>query len=58
MTSPTCALSGVEQDEVLHRLERWGGSIHIAPDDFSGRCVGHQVGLDAVALASKHYDGK
>ncbi|MGA3120500.1 MAG: vanadium-dependent haloperoxidase [Polyangiaceae bacterium] len=34
---------------------RLWGSIHIAPDDFAGRRVGHQVGLDAVALASKYY---
>jgi hypothetical protein len=36
---------------------RLWGSIHIQPDDFAGRRVGHQVGLDAVALASKYYDG-
>jgi hypothetical protein len=34
----------------------WGG-IHIAPDDFAGRRLGHQVGLDAVALASRYFDG-
>jgi hypothetical protein len=34
----------------------WGG-IHIQPDDFVGRRLGHQVGLDAVALASKYFDG-
>jgi len=34
----------------------WGG-IHIAADDFAGRRVGHLVGLDAVALASKYFDG-
>jgi hypothetical protein len=34
----------------------WGG-IHILPDDFAGRRVGHQVGLDAVALASKYFEG-
>jgi hypothetical protein len=34
----------------------WGG-IHIAPDDFAGRRLGHQVGLDAVALARTYYDG-
>ncbi len=37
---------------------RLWGSIHIAPDDFSGRKVGHQVGLDAVARATKFFDGK
>lgn len=36
---------------------RLWGSIHIAPDDFAGRRLGHQVGLDAVALASKYYSG-
>ncbi len=34
----------------------WGG-IHIAPDDFAGRRLGHQVGIDAVALARKYFDG-
>jgi hypothetical protein len=37
---------------------RLWGSIHIAPDDFGGRRVGHQIGLDAVALATKYFDGK
>jgi hypothetical protein len=36
---------------------RLWGSIHILPDDFAGRRVGHQVGLDAVALASKYFEG-
>ncbi len=36
---------------------RLWGSIHIAPDDFAGRRIGHRVGLDAVALASKYFDG-
>jgi hypothetical protein len=36
---------------------RLWGSIHIEPDDFAGRRVGHRVGLDAVALASKYFDG-
>jgi hypothetical protein len=36
---------------------RLWGSIHIPPDDFAGRRVGRQVGLDAVALASKYFDG-
>jgi hypothetical protein len=36
---------------------RLWGSIHIPPDDFAGRRVGHQVGLDATALASKYFDG-
>ena len=34
------------------------GSIHIPPDDFAGRRLGHQLGLDAVALATKYFDGK
>jgi hypothetical protein len=34
----------------------WGG-IHIEPDDLVGRKLGHQVGLDAVALARKYYAG-
>jgi hypothetical protein len=34
----------------------WGG-IHIAPDDFAGRRLGHLVGLDAVGLASKYFTG-
>ena len=36
---------------------RLWGSIHIPPDDFAGRRLGHRVGLDAVALASKYFDG-
>jgi hypothetical protein len=36
---------------------RLWGSIHIAADDFAGRKVGHLVGLDALAVASKYYDG-
>lgn len=34
----------------------WGG-IHIAPDDFSGRRVGHVVGLTALARARAFFDG-
>ncbi len=34
---------------------RLWGSIHIPPDDFAGRKIGHQVGLDAVALARTYY---
>jgi len=34
----------------------WGG-IHIEPDDFSGRRIGSQVGLAALALARTYYDG-
>jgi hypothetical protein len=33
------------------------GSIHIPPDDYAGRRMGHVVGLDAVALAAKYFDG-
>jgi hypothetical protein len=34
---------------------RLWGSIHIPPDDFAGRRLGHRVGLDAVAAASKYF---
>jgi photosystem II stability/assembly factor-like uncharacterized protein len=33
------------------------GSIHIVPDDYGGRRVGHTVGLAAVARARAHFDG-
>ncbi len=33
------------------------GSIHIPPDDYAGRRLGHLVGLDAVALATKYFEG-
>jgi hypothetical protein len=36
---------------------RLWGSIHISADDFAGRRVGHQIGIDAVALAAKYFDG-
>lgn len=36
---------------------RLWGSIHIPPDDFAGRRLGHRVGLDAVTAAKKYYDG-
>ena len=31
------------------------GSIHIQPDDFAGRRLGHQIGLDAVAHAKSYF---
>jgi hypothetical protein len=34
----------------------WGG-IHIPPDDFAGRRLGHRVGLDAVAFAKTLFEG-
>jgi hypothetical protein len=34
----------------------WGG-IHIEPDDLTGRKLGKQIGLDAVALARKYFTG-
>jgi hypothetical protein len=34
---------------------RLWGSIHIAPDDFAGRRVGHRVGIDAVTMASRYF---
>ena len=37
---------------------RLWGSIHIQPDDFAGRKVGHKVGLDAVAMAERYFEGK
>ena len=36
---------------------RLWGSIHVQQDDFAGRRVGHKVGLNAVALAEKYFDG-
>jgi hypothetical protein len=36
---------------------RLWGSIHIPPDDFAGRRVGHRVGLRATELAARHFDG-
>jgi hypothetical protein len=36
---------------------RLWGSIHIPPDDFAGRRVGHRVGLRALELATKYFDG-
>ncbi|MBL9038409.1 MAG: vanadium-dependent haloperoxidase [Archangium sp.] len=35
---------------------RWGG-IHVEPDDFVGRRLGHDVGLDALAKARTYFDG-
>jgi hypothetical protein len=31
------------------------GSIHISPDDFAGRKVGHEVGLGAMSAAKKFF---
>lgn len=36
---------------------RLWGSIHIQPDDFAGRRVGDRVGLKAVALAERYFEG-
>jgi hypothetical protein len=33
------------------------GSIHIPPDDFAGRRVGHRVGLHAADLAERYFSG-
>jgi hypothetical protein len=33
----------------------WGG-IHVAADDFNGRRIGHDIGLDALAKALTYYD--
>lgn len=37
---------------------RLWGSIHIEPDDFAGRRVGHRVGLEALALAERYFAGR
>lgn len=37
---------------------RLWGSIHIPPDDFAGRRVGDRVGLGAIELASRYFDGR
>jgi hypothetical protein len=34
----------------------WGG-IHIEADDFTGRRIGHQIGLDAFAKAKAYFEG-
>ena len=34
------------------------GSIHIEPDDFTGRRLGRQVGLDATKLATAYFEGR
>jgi hypothetical protein len=34
----------------------WGG-IHIWPDDWQGRIIGSQVGLDAATLAKQYFEG-
>ena len=36
---------------------RLWGSIHIQQDDFGGRRVGRRVGLNAVALATRYFEG-
>jgi hypothetical protein len=33
------------------------GGIHIQPDDFTGRTLGSQVGLEAIERAQKFFDG-
>ena len=34
----------------------WAG-IHVRADDFNGRIIGSQVGLDAWALAETYFNG-
>ncbi len=34
----------------------WGG-IHVRQDDFNGRIIGSQIGMQAVELARTYYDG-
>ena len=38
-------------------ISRLYGGIHIPADDFTGRMLGSQCGLEAWALAEKYYDG-
>ncbi|MDA1044814.1 MAG: vanadium-dependent haloperoxidase [Verrucomicrobia bacterium] len=38
-------------------ISRLYGGIHVAPDDFAGRIMGSQVGMDAYDLARKYFDG-
>ena len=35
----------------------WGG-IHPPLDDIPGRLMGREVGLDAFALATEHFEGR
>ena len=39
------------------RSRLWGG-IHIRADDFEGRRIGHQIGLDAYAKAASYFSGQ
>jgi hypothetical protein len=34
----------------------WGG-IHVQADDFGGRNMGYQIGLDAFGLAEQYWNG-
>ncbi|MFN2426292.1 MAG: vanadium-dependent haloperoxidase [Candidatus Binatia bacterium] len=38
-------------------LSRLYGGIHVSADDFTGRALGYQIGLDAAALAEKYWSG-
>ncbi len=38
------------------RSRLWGG-IHVEADDFAGRRVGHQIGIDAFKKASGYFNG-
>jgi hypothetical protein len=38
-------------------ISRLYGGIHISADDFTGRVIGSQCGVDAWARAQRHYDG-
>lgn len=38
-------------------ISRLYGGIHIPADDFTGRMLGSQCGIEAWALAEKYYDG-
>jgi len=38
-------------------LSRLYGGIHVQADDFRGRIVGSEIGVDAYALASQYFEG-
>jgi hypothetical protein len=38
-------------------LSRLYGGIHVRADDFAGRTLGYDIGLDAAALAEKYWNG-
>jgi hypothetical protein len=38
-------------------LSRLYGGIHVRADDFGGRIMGHQIGIDAYARAATYWNG-